>query len=436
MVNQCETKYRSTSCIEHKGKTLTVRDWAKEIGMHYNSLLSRLNSGMSIESAIETPVNIKRQNSGKASSKKYEYNGKLYTMSELSEMSGICDITLLDRIRKGWSIKSAVETPVISPKLYEYNGKKYTIKELAKKVGIRLTTLYTRLSRNWPLEEALGIKERTQVSNKKENNKMLSTDTTKVTLHEDRSCTIPVVWTEAEDEIIKKGIRESIPLSTLYQMLGGKHSADSIELRKAVLMKSMGMVYNTAVDEKQEYTMRDIVAFIYPNIDGTYTQNKEYKRAVGRIRPLLRSLKLDRNVITKNTSEKHYKLTTAELNKVRNRIYKKYPEGIKSKIIYNNTSNSEEVVVCTIKNPNTGNAEPAITYNPNTNTETYHVTKYDVYADKEETQQLFNVQQQYKNQIKQLNEFLVKLQQDNNTEIKGLKIHMSDNCVKLFVTWN
>ena len=59
-----------------------------------------------------------------------------------------------------------------------------------------------------------------------------------------------------------------------------------------------------------------------------------------------------------------------------------------------------------------------------------------MYADKEETQQLSIVQQQYKNQIKQFNEFITKLQQDDKTEIKEVKVHLDNNCIKLSVSWN
>lgn len=413
MVNKCETKYRITSCIEYKGKTLTVRNWAKEIGMHYNSLLYRLNSGMSIELAIETPININRQKGRRLSSKKYEYNGKLYTISELSEMSGISDNTLSSRISNGWSIKSAIETPVFSPKLYEYNGKKYTLRELAKEVGILHRTLKTRLDRNWTLEEAIGVKARTYMSNKKENKEMLSTDT-KVTIHEDRSCTIPVVWTEAEDEIIKKSIRESISTHNTYLMLNRKHSADSIELRKDIIMRTMGIEYNYNNDEKKIYTMKDIVKCVYPNIT---LDRLDLVRATGRIREVLIALNLfDEGYCKKGDSTRYYNFTEMDINKICNIVHNKFPGGIKSTSIYM-CANKEQIQV---------NKEDC---------EIDSVSNVCEDIKKDTMQQLPLIQQQYRVQINQFNEFINKLQQDNNTKFKQTKIHFDNNSVKFMVEW-
>lgn len=413
MVNQCETKYSSTSCIEYKGKTLTVREWAKEIGMHYSSLLGRLNSGMSIELAIETPININRQKGRRLSSKKYEYNGKLYTISELSEMSGISDNTLFSRFERGMSVKSAIETPVFSPKLYEYNGKKYTLNELAKKAGIPQATLHTRLTRKWTLEEAMGIKVRARMSNKKENKEMLSTDT-KVTIHEDRSCTIPTVWTEAEDEIIKKSIRESISTHDTYLMLGRKHSADSIELRKAIIMRTMGIEYNYNNDEKKAYTMKDIAKCVYPNIT---LDRLDLVRATGRIREVLITLNLfDEGYSKKGNPTRYYNFTEMDINKICNIVHNKFPGGIKSTSIY----------MCANKEQTQVNKEDC---------EIDSVSNVCEDIKMDTMQQLPLIQQQYRVQINQFNEFINKLQQDNNTKFKQTKIHFDNNSVRFMVEW-
>ena len=43
--------------------------------------------------------------------KKLEYKGELLTLQELSELSGLPAVTIYNRVRKGWSVETAVETP-------------------------------------------------------------------------------------------------------------------------------------------------------------------------------------------------------------------------------------------------------------------------------------------------------------------------------------
>lgn len=41
--------------------------------------------------------------------KRYEYNGRMCTINELSELSGIIPHTLRDRLRRGYSIEQAIK---------------------------------------------------------------------------------------------------------------------------------------------------------------------------------------------------------------------------------------------------------------------------------------------------------------------------------------
>lgn len=56
------------------------------------------------------------QNNNTRKTSKFEYEGKLYTIAELSELSGVKKATLSGRIYGyGWSVKSAVEHRVLKP---------------------------------------------------------------------------------------------------------------------------------------------------------------------------------------------------------------------------------------------------------------------------------------------------------------------------------
>ena len=52
--------------------------------------------------------------------KRYELRGNLYTINELSEMSGIAPATLRDRLRRGYSVNSAIRPFPIHDSVEEF----------------------------------------------------------------------------------------------------------------------------------------------------------------------------------------------------------------------------------------------------------------------------------------------------------------------------
>ncbi len=61
-VSQSENQYNSTRnhLIEYKGEIKPLGKWAEEYGLRHGLLSSRLRYGWSIERALETPLDIKR----------------------------------------------------------------------------------------------------------------------------------------------------------------------------------------------------------------------------------------------------------------------------------------------------------------------------------------------------------------------------------------
>lgn len=51
---------------------------------------------------------------------KYELKGSWYTPSELSELSGIPQQTIRDRLRRGYSVEEAVKTVATHPSVMEF----------------------------------------------------------------------------------------------------------------------------------------------------------------------------------------------------------------------------------------------------------------------------------------------------------------------------
>lgn len=54
---------RETTLLTFRGETKAINDWADELGIHYRTIRSRLNSGWSIEDALSKPINEAKRNS-------------------------------------------------------------------------------------------------------------------------------------------------------------------------------------------------------------------------------------------------------------------------------------------------------------------------------------------------------------------------------------
>ena len=100
-----QTKNRGSfnRLITYNGKTMVLKDWAKELNLEYSGLRKRLvDKGMSFEDAINKDkiYNL------------VEYKGMKKTLKEWSEYLKIPVKNLYDRRNKGWSVEKMFETPI------------------------------------------------------------------------------------------------------------------------------------------------------------------------------------------------------------------------------------------------------------------------------------------------------------------------------------
>lgn len=210
-------KIKKNQTVEYKGKMMTFKELSKISPTHVtpSAIATRINHhGWDVERAIMQPMNVKLQPFG-VTGYKYNYNGKEYSMYELwqmrkidnlsqaiiqnrincchwdidkalstpvkgrnvlfeyngnmytsTELEKICKIpgvtrqTINDRIQGGWSVEKAITTPIINvgAKLYRYHNKEYTLKELikfAKYDSLSINTLRNRIKKGWDIQEAL-----------------------------------------------------------------------------------------------------------------------------------------------------------------------------------------------------------------------------------------------------------------------------------------
>lgn len=121
----CDNR-RTGASLTHKGKTQSFSAWSKETGINLGTLWTRINSGWSAEKALtvtaidpEERMAIARQARWGNHTKKpkpkpaivrtVEYDGHTYTLSELSDVTGISHKLLYKRIfERGWPISKAV----------------------------------------------------------------------------------------------------------------------------------------------------------------------------------------------------------------------------------------------------------------------------------------------------------------------------------------
>jgi len=101
--------------IEMGGKTMSVAEWAKSLGVNVGLVYNRLYRGWSAEDALLTPQYHKPDSdpSPVRAGKIHECNGESHTLREWSELRGIPLETLRGRTKNGWPLKRALEEPVI-----------------------------------------------------------------------------------------------------------------------------------------------------------------------------------------------------------------------------------------------------------------------------------------------------------------------------------
>lgn len=119
-----------------------------------------------------------RRKIGRPTKNFMSYNGKQYKRySDIARDYELNPHRLLKRLSSGWTMEEAVSIPVerkkrtLQVKLYNYNGKLMSLKQLSEMSGIGMSTLYHRIYRGWSIEEAVEIPTKNKLERNKENEK-------------------------------------------------------------------------------------------------------------------------------------------------------------------------------------------------------------------------------------------------------------------------
>lgn len=86
------------------GETRDVREWSKITGMPVSTITTRIRRGWLDERILTTPVKKKQ-----AEYSELEYNGKTQTLSDWCKELGLKRSIIWKRLKRGWSVKDAFE---------------------------------------------------------------------------------------------------------------------------------------------------------------------------------------------------------------------------------------------------------------------------------------------------------------------------------------
>lgn len=98
---------------------------------------------------LKTQANNTRRNP------KVLYKGELINLQQAEEKSEVHRNLIYNRLRWGWDVKDAIETPHFAKETINYKGIEKEVEEYAIEYGMTYQTLKKRLMRGWDVERAL-----------------------------------------------------------------------------------------------------------------------------------------------------------------------------------------------------------------------------------------------------------------------------------------
>lgn len=123
---------KQTRLYTYQGKTLSLKGWARELGICHASLLRRMAKFGDGAESLPYVFTDRRYPPSGGKKKVLEFNGHKTTFKELSRQYGISEQRLRDRIRAGWSLERALTTSSFEARS---RASKNRMKKVMKKKG-------------------------------------------------------------------------------------------------------------------------------------------------------------------------------------------------------------------------------------------------------------------------------------------------------------
>ena len=142
-------------CEEWNNDFMCFYNWAMSNGYEENLSIDRINVNGNYEPSNCRWTDTETQANNTRTNRKISYKEKTLTVAQWEKLTGL---PIWERLHYGWTLEECFERPLNDRRsVFKYNGKAYTVAELSKLFDVPYTTLYTRLVvRHWDIEKALN----------------------------------------------------------------------------------------------------------------------------------------------------------------------------------------------------------------------------------------------------------------------------------------
>lgn len=117
-----------------------------------NRSIDRINNGGDYDPSNCRWASAVEQANNKRTNHVLKFDGKSRTVEQWSREVGIKSNIIVHRLRRGWTIERALTEPLRRPRRIRFRDREHTITEWASEMGIHRETLQQRLDRGWPRE--------------------------------------------------------------------------------------------------------------------------------------------------------------------------------------------------------------------------------------------------------------------------------------------
>lgn len=154
-------------CDEWINSYKSFEKWALNNGYEDGLTIDRINNDDGYYPGNCRWATRKEQANNRSSNHFVTWNGETKTISQWSEITGICEKTLSQRVLKGWPVERIFSEPVhteFHSKYITFNNETLTIADWSRRLGVGPTVIGNRLARGWSVEKALTTPVKKKVS--------------------------------------------------------------------------------------------------------------------------------------------------------------------------------------------------------------------------------------------------------------------------------
>jgi len=109
---------RNSIYIEYNGENLMIAEWAEKVNIKEMTIRSRFSKGWDAEKILTTPTNDLSIRS--RPSVMIEYKNEIIALSDLARKFNIKYYTLRRRLKNGWDLEKALNTPIVQSTRWHY----------------------------------------------------------------------------------------------------------------------------------------------------------------------------------------------------------------------------------------------------------------------------------------------------------------------------